>query len=90
MGKRGFDIFTWPSRKTYKRKGWAKRKIKELEGENEFYKKYGKGNFGPNRWNTNIKLQETDKLKPFIVKWENNMKIPKIPELLKPKTARRA
>jgi len=73
--KRKYDIFRWLGEKRYSSKGWAERKVKDLKDENKFYRKH-KGKYGPNHWNTEIKIIK--KGRRYIVKWKNHMKIPKI------------
>ena len=64
---------SYKSKKSYKSKGWAERKVKELRAENAFHKKY-KGKGDANHWNTKIKVVKGGK--GFVVEWNDNMKIP--------------
>jgi len=70
----GQKTITWKGEKSYKSKGWAQRKISDLQDENKFYEKYGNAPYGPNHWNTNIRVEE--RRGRHIVCWDNNMIIP--------------
>ena len=69
----GDKTLAWKGEKSYVYEGWATRKIKDLQDENEFYEKYGNAPHGPNHWNTNIRIEERGGR--FVVCWDNNMKI---------------